>query len=87
MIVIVINISIQLVRVVANISVHPEVGPAVAEDRDTVDHLLLLLGVYCIFTYNVACPCTCGFTLCKNWLHIHVFCALNTHSSHVTGRL
>ena len=34
----------QLVRLVANLSIHPEVGPAVARDEDTVDYLLQILG-------------------------------------------
>ncbi len=35
----------QLVRLVANLSVHPEAGPAIAQDKDTVDHLFCILGV------------------------------------------
>ena len=34
----------QLIRLVANLSIHPEVGPAVARDEDTVDYLLQILG-------------------------------------------
>ena len=34
----------QLVRLVANLSIHPEVGPAVAREEDTVDYLLQILG-------------------------------------------
>ena len=34
----------QLVRLVANLSIHPEVGPAVARDEDTVDCLLQIFG-------------------------------------------
>ena len=36
----------QLVRLVANLSVHPEVGPAISQDKDTVDHLFCILGVF-----------------------------------------
>ena len=34
----------QLVRLVANLSIHPEVGPAVARDEDIVDYLLRIIG-------------------------------------------
>ena len=34
----------QLVRLVANLSIHSEVGPSVAKDEDTVDCLLQILG-------------------------------------------
>ena len=37
----------QLVRLVANLSIHPEVGPPVARDRDTVEYLLQILGEIC----------------------------------------
>ena len=35
---------LQLVRLVANLSVHPEVGPRIAGDEDTVDCLMMTLG-------------------------------------------
>ena len=34
----------QLVRLVANLSVHPEAGPSITQDRGTIDNLLRILG-------------------------------------------
>ena len=36
--------SSQLVRLIANLSVHAEVGPRIAGDQDTVHFLLMILG-------------------------------------------
>lgn len=38
----------QLVRLVANLSVHPEVGPKVAADEDVVNYLMMTLGRFCL---------------------------------------
>ena len=37
-------VCVQVVRLIANLSVSPEVGPSIASDGDTVSSLLAILG-------------------------------------------
>lgn len=43
----------QLVRLIANLSVHAEVGPKIAGDQDTVHFLLMILGKPWLMKLNI----------------------------------
>lgn len=50
-------VSLQLVRLVANLSVHPKVGPAIACDEASVHQLLRILGKW-TYLGNGTCAST-----------------------------
>ena len=45
----------------ANLTVHPRVGPSVANDGDTLRNLLMILGVLKCVVWVYVCASVCGY--------------------------